>query len=113
MPAPGDAGGREGRPGRKRSRDEDVRRLVRPPSRSEEDGRVVLTWLELSPRGDVEAMMWVADTKAESRALEAFYEAAMQVDWDQVDSAAEVIMPAYRGKPKIRREPRKARPVTG
>ena len=58
-------------------------------------------------------MMWVAETKAEARALEAFYRAAMEVDWERVVEAAEVVMPAYRGKPKIRREPRKARPVTG
>ncbi len=65
MPGTGGVGGEEGRPGRKRARSGDVRRLVRPPSRSEEEGRVVLVWYELTQRGEVEPIMWVADTKAE------------------------------------------------
>ena len=42
MPGIGGSGERERRPGRKRARAQDVRRLVRPPVRAEEDGRVVL-----------------------------------------------------------------------
>jgi uncharacterized protein (TIGR02996 family) len=91
-----------------------IRRLVGPPTRWGPDDENLL-WTEVDDAGEAQMMMWTPASAEEAKAIEEFYRAASQVDWEGVVVAdvprAGDDGPDERGGPKPRRFESRGGPV--